>query len=141
MPAGLGFHPWFRTPATLQIPSGSVFADNTDPAVRPSPASGALDLREPAPVAVGTDACWVDLSEPAVTLRWDDLGVQLTMSADRPDIVAVAARLPHIDAIAVELQTHAAAGVRRLLHGERYALHALPPGDTLHLTLTLAFTR
>lgn len=141
MPAGLGFHPWFRTPSTLQIPSAWVFADNNDPAVRPSPVTGALDLREPAPVAVGTDACWVDLTEPAVTLAWDDLGLQLTMAADDPAIVAVAARLSEIDAVAVELQTHAPAGVRRLLNAERYAMHALAPGDTLRLRLTLAFSR
>lgn len=141
MPAGLGFHPWFRTPSTLQIPSAAVFPDNTDPAVRPSPVSGTLDLQTPAPVALGTDACWVDLTEPAVTLAWEQLGIGLTMSADTPSIVAVAAHLPTIDAVAVELQTHAAAGVRRLLNGERYALHPLPPGDTLPLTLALAFTR
>jgi len=140
MPGGVGFHPWFRTPSAVGIPAAVAFPDNTDTAVRPDPVEGALDRRTPRPLDVGVDACWVDLAEPAVTLAWDDLGVGLTMSADDPAIVAVAAHLPDIDAVAVELQTSAPAGIRRLLNAEGHGLRALAPGETLALELTLAFT-
>ena len=141
MPAGIGFHPWFREPTSLRIPSGLVFPDNTDTAVRPDPAEGALDLRGGGPLVVGTDACWVDLDAPAVTLSWADLGVSLTLAADDPQIIAVAANPPDVDGVAVELQTHAPAGIRRLLGAEPYGLHPLAAGDTLAITLSLTATQ
>jgi len=141
MPGGVGFHPWFREPTTLHVPAAHVFPDNTDTAVRPHPARGPLDLRTPAALAVGTDACWVGLDAPVVTLAWHELGIALTMAADDPGIVAVAANPPDRDGVAVELQTHAPAGIRRLLNAEPYALHALGAGETLSLTLTLAHSR
>ncbi len=142
MPAGIGFHPWFRVPSTVVVPSGSVFADNTLAAPPlPGPVAPPLDLQQPAPLADGVDASWVDLTEPVVRVAWPDLGIGLAMRADDLRVVAVAAKPPDIDdAIAVELQTHAAAGIRRLVNHEPYALHALAPGATLPLELTLTFT-
>lgn len=137
MPAGVGFHPWFRSPSTLRVPSSRVFPDNADTAVRPDEVHGEFDLRRPTAVARGVDATWVDLTEPAVELVWDDLGVALTMTADRPDVVAVVARPHEFDATAVEFQTHAPAGIRRLLSAEPHALHTLAPGESLHLRLAL----
>lgn len=141
MPAGLGFHPWFRTPATVQVPAAAAFADNTDTAARPEPVTGDLDLRDPRPLATGVDACWVDLAEPCVRLSWDDLGLELAMSADDPGIVAVAAHPAGFGAVAVELQTCAPAGVRRLVGAEPYALRPLDPGGRLDLVVELAFSR
>lgn len=140
MPAGLGFHPWFRVPTSVQVPSAHVFPDNTDTAVRPDTARGALDLRQPAAVGLGVDASWVRLTDPSIRVRWDDIGVALTMSADDPDIAVAVARPPGLDAVAIELQTHAPAGIRRLLRAEPYALRALAAGESMHLQLTLQFT-
>lgn len=140
MPGGLGFHPWFRVPTSVQVPSEHVFPDNTDTAVRADTARGALDLREPGAVPLGLDASWVRLTEPSVRIHWDDLGLRLTMSADDPNVVVAAARPPGLDAVAVEMQTHAPAGIRRLLQAEPYALRAIAAGESMHLQLTLEFT-
>jgi hypothetical protein len=51
----------------------------------------------------------------------------------------VAASPAGIDAVAVEPETHAPAGVRRLLQGEPGALELLSPGETMTLAVRLAF--
>jgi galactose mutarotase-like enzyme len=58
-----------------------------------------------------------------------------------PTIFIVAARLPGIGAIAVEPETHAPEGIRRLLRGEPGGMSLLAPGETLELTMELAFER
>ncbi|HEY3162879.1 MAG TPA: hypothetical protein VGJ71_00890, partial [Candidatus Limnocylindrales bacterium] len=45
------------------------------------------------------------------------------------------------DAVAVEPQTHAPDGIRRLLKGEPGALSLIRPGETLPLTMRLSFER
>ena len=52
---------------------------------------------------------------------------------------AVAANLVQRGATAVEIQTHAPDGLRRLLGDEPYGMRLLDPGDTLSLGLTLFF--
>jgi len=140
MPAGLGFHPWFRPPATVHIPADLAFPDNTSTRAEPEAVSGPLDLRTPRPLAAGVDATWVGLIPPQVELTWDD-GLRLAMRAGHVGILAVAANLPQFGAVAVELQTHAPDGIRRLLGGEMYAPAVLDPDETLDLTLELEFTR
>jgi hypothetical protein len=51
----------------------------------------------------------------------------------------VAASPTEIDAVAVEPQTHAPAGIRRLVNREPGALTLLDPGATLAMTVRIAF--
>jgi galactose mutarotase-like enzyme len=144
MPGGVGFHPWFRVPTRLRIPSATVFPDNTSTAALPDEVSEQFDLRRPAPLAPGIDACWADLHPPVLTMWWDELGITLDYSGRRTDagsVLAVAAHLPQVGGAAVELQTHAPAGLRRLLDAEPYPLDLLAPGAALQLHLDLTFSR
>ncbi len=60
------------------------------------------------------------------------------MTVAAPARFIVAATLPGTDAVAVEPQTHAPDGLRRLARGEPGALALLPPGGRLELTMGLA---
>ncbi|OLT14670.1 hypothetical protein BJF78_17710 [Pseudonocardia sp. CNS-139] len=91
------------------------------------------------PLADDIDATWTDLADPAVELGWP--GVAATMRTGVADAVVVAANPVARGSAAVEIQTHAPDGLRRLLGGEPYAMHALDPGATLSLDITLAMTR
>ena len=141
MPAGLGIHPWFRRPLLLAIRADAVFRSNTPTAPRPEPVSGSLDLREVGAMADDLDATWSDLAEPPVELRWPDRHVRAVMRAAAPTTYVVAASPAQIDAIAVEAQTHAPQGLRRMLNGEPGGLTALESGGTLRLDVELAFDR
>jgi galactose mutarotase-like enzyme len=90
---------------------------------------------------VGLDAAWTDLADPPVELRWPKFDVAATMRLSGPTLHIVAARLADRDAVAIEPQTHAPQGLRRLLRGEPGALALLDPGETLRLTIALAFRR
>lgn len=144
MPAGAGFHPWFRVPSRMRIPSATVFTDNTATPAEPEPVRGPYDLREPAAIQPGVDACWPGLERPAIEVWWDELGVRLDYSARRPDgapVIAVAAHIADVGAAAIELQTHAPQGIRRLLGREPWPLDVVAPGRSLQLELTLTFAR
>ena len=87
------------------------------------------------------DATWTELADPPVELVWPDAGVRATMRSMPPVGYAVAASPSYVEAIAVELQTHAPQGLRRLLNGEPGGLTMLKPGQSLGLTVELAFER
>lgn len=144
MPGGVGFHPWFRVPSRVRIPSATVFPDNESTAAEPEPVHGRFDLRQPAALAPGVDACWPGLDPAVMTVWWDDLGIALDYSGRRVDggsVLAVAAHLPEVRGAAFELQTHAPAGLRRLLDDEPYPLDLLAPGAALQLHLEFDFSR
>jgi galactose mutarotase-like enzyme len=61
------------------------------------------------------------------------------MTVEAPSRFIVAAALPGTDAVAVEPQTHAPDGIRRLLAGEPGGLALIAPDDTLELVVGLAF--
>jgi aldose 1-epimerase len=142
MPAGLGLHPWFVRPLDVRINARHVIPSNTDPVAKVEPVSGSFDLRRMRPMPDDLDAAWLGLGDPAVDLRWPDLGVTASLRA-RSDtslcIVAASPRRP--DAVAIEPETHAPHGLRRFLHGEPGGLHALVPGATMRLTIELTFGR
>lgn len=141
MPAGLGLHPWFLRPLDVRLRGTAVFRSNLASAGQPEPVAGTYDLQSPGPMPDGIDATWVDLGDPAVELRWPDRGVTATLRARSTagGMAIVAASPIDMDAIAVEPQTHAPQGLRRLLQGEPYGLQLLEPGDTLRLSVQLAF--
>jgi aldose 1-epimerase len=141
MPGGLGFHPWFRRPIRVAIAAAAVHPSNLATEARPVPASGVFDRRRLEIMPDGLDATWTDLADPPVVLFWPDAGVQATMSVVAPTRFIVAATLPGTDAVAVEPQTHAPDGLRRLARGEPGALALLAPGATLELSVGLMFTR
>ena len=141
MPAGLGLHPWWRRPVEVAIAARSVYPTTTDSPATPEPVRGRFDRRALGPMPSGIDAAWTDVDDPAVELRWPDSGVALTMRATGPDVHVVAASPPDLDAVAVEVQTHAPQGLRRIERREPGALMLLDPGSALSLTIELIARR
>jgi aldose 1-epimerase len=141
MPAGIGIHPWFRRPLEVAIHAERVHASMATLAPEPETVAGPYDLRSLGPIADDLDATWTDVADPAVVLHWPHRGIRATMRVVAPTICVVAASPSHIDAIAVEPQTHAPRGLRRLLAGEPDGLALLSPGQTLGLTMELAIER
>jgi aldose 1-epimerase len=137
MPGGLGLHPWWRRPVEVAIPARSVYPTTTDSPARPEPVSGTFDRRRLGRMADGIDAAWTDLDEPAVELRWPESGIVLTMRATGPTIHVVGASPADVDAVAIEIQTHAPQGVRRLERGEPGGLELIDAGNALSLAIEL----
>jgi len=141
MPAGIGVHPWFLRPLHVAIRATGVLTPNQATPPEPTPVSGTFDLRELAQMPSDLDATWTDLADPPVELYWPQLGLRATMRAQAPALYIVAASPGHLNAVALEPQTHAPQAIRRLLHGEPGALAMLDPGEVLQLRATLAFER
>jgi aldose 1-epimerase len=141
MPAGLGIHPWFRDPVDVAIRAASVHASNLDSSPAPEPVSGDHDRRELGPLTEGVDATWTDLDEPPIRLAWLRDGIRATIETSESARYVVAARLAGVDATAVEPETHAPAGLRRLLRGEPGGLQLVSPGEALDLTVRIRFSR
>ena len=139
MPAGLGIHPWFRRPVGVAIRADAAYRSYAAPEADPEPVAGRFDRRRLEELPVGLDACWTALAEPPIVLEWPSGGVRATIATTPPVRYVVAASPSEIDAVAVEPQTHAPAGVRRFVNGELGALTLLDPGATLGLTVRIAF--
>jgi aldose 1-epimerase len=141
MPAGIGFHPWWRRPVRLRVAASHAFDSNVAPPTEPRPVTGASDLRMLAAPASGLDGTWTDAVPPAVELAWPHLGVRADVTTS-PNARFVAVASPaDLDAIAVEPQTHAPDGLRRLLDGRSDGLALLPPGATLALDVQVDVSR
>lgn len=141
MPAGLGIHPWFRKPVLVAIRGEAVHPTNTEIQARPDPVHGPFDLRELKQMPAGLDATWTDFGSAPVELLWPALGVRGTMRITAPTLYVVAASPAHLDAIAVEPQTHAPHGLWRLLNHQPGGLTMLDPGQELFLGVELTFER
>ena len=140
MPAGLGLHPWFRRPLDVRINAGDVIRSNLDAEARVEPVSGAWDLRAMGPMPDDLDAAWHSTADPAVELRWPDLGVRATLRArSEAGLWVVAASPSSLDAVAIEPQTHAPHGLQRLLGAGPGGLHLLAPDTSLHLAIAMDF--
>jgi aldose 1-epimerase len=140
MPGGIGFHPWFRAPIEVCIASARVLPSNLrfdDPI---EAVSGAFDLRSLGSMPSGLDATWLDPGDPPVRLRWPDLGISATMEAvSDTGLCIVAASPAEGGAVAVEPETHAPQGIRRLLAGHPYGLAWIGPGQAIRLTTRIVF--
>jgi aldose 1-epimerase len=141
MPAGLGIHPWFLRPVAVAIRADTVIPSNTDVRSQPEPVRGRFDLRALGEMSPDLDAAWTDLAEPPVEIRWEDAGIGATMRTVPRASYIVAASPALLDAIAVEPETHAPQGLRRLLAGEPGGLTWIDPGRSLDLRIELAFQR
>ncbi|HEY3189567.1 MAG TPA: hypothetical protein VGJ70_18915 [Solirubrobacteraceae bacterium] len=141
MPGGIGVHPWFRKPIQVRIPAEGVLTPNQATPREPAAVADAFDLRRLRPMPDDLDATWTDLSEPSVELFWPEPGTEARMRASTPSLYIVAASPSHLDAIALEPQTHAPQAIRRLLNDEPGALALLPPGAELRLGVTLTFEK
>lgn len=139
MPAGVGLHPWFRAQAQVAIHGNLVYPTNTNSPAQPVPVSGAHDLRRLAQMSAGLDATWAALAEPAVELWWPDISLRATLRVAAPAVHITAASPTDIEGLAIEPQTHAPQGLRRLLNGEPGALAWLAPGDELRQTIEMSF--
>ena len=81
------------------------------------------------PMPDDLDAAWPSPGDPAVELRWSDLGAQASLRArSDADLYIVAASPSSLDAVAIEPQTHAPHGLQRLLSGAPGGLHLLATG-------------
>ena len=141
MPAGVGLHPWFRRPVEVAIAADLVFHRNSASPQHPQPVDGVFDRRAVGALALGVDATWSQLGNPPVRFAWSHLGVAATMAMNARRTYVVAASPADLDAIAVEPQTHAPDGLRRLLNGEPGAMTLIDPGESLTLETTLLFKR
>jgi aldose 1-epimerase len=140
MPAGIGLHPWFRAPVEVAIHAASVYPSNTRSRASSVPVDGIHDLRGRAAMAPGVDATWTDVEEPPVQLAWPDARIGATLRTEGTASHVTAASRVDLGAVAVEPQTHAPQGLRRLLSGEPGALSQLEPGASLRLVIALEMT-
>ncbi len=140
MPAGIGLHPWFLRPVRVAIHADGVFRENVGSTPLPEPVSGRYDLRELGALAPDLDATWTGLHDPAVRLTWPDARVGATMRISAPSAYVCAAGGGERGAIAVEPQTNAPQGIRRLREGQPGALAPIAPGASLTLTVELSFS-
>ena len=140
MPAGVGFHPWFRRPVELRLPAASVYASNNGSSGEPRPVDGPLDLRRRTMPAHGIDATWTDLRPARVDLWWPEveLSARIEIESDAEAACVAVAAPDSIDAVAVEPQTHGPDPMRRLAYGEPDAPRLLPPGDDLRFRVRLS---
>jgi aldose 1-epimerase len=141
MPAGIGIHPWFLRPVEVGIRADSYFRSNTTWQPIAEPVVGSFDRRIVGPMAPDLDASWADLGDPPVELVWPEARVRATMRFTAPSGFIVAADPSNVEAIAVEPETHAPQGLRRLLEGQPGGLAWLDPGAILRLDIELTFER
>jgi aldose 1-epimerase len=140
MPAGIGIHPWFRRPLEVAFDADRVLVSNEESAPEPEHVRGDHDLRSMREMPVGLDATWTALHRPDVAeLRWPDAGIGATLHVSREGGYLCAASPAAFGAVAIEPQTHAPNGLRRLVLGEPGGLQLLDPGATLRLDVELAF--
>lgn len=142
MPAGIGIHPWFRQPAEMMIAADRVYVSNEASAPDPVAVDGPHDLRQLRAMPADLDATWTALRGPeVVTMRWPGLGVSATMRVS-PEVAYLCAASPGaLGAVAIEPQTHAPNGLRRLANGEPGGLQLLEPRSTLQLAVELEFAQ
>ncbi len=141
MPGGIGIHPWFRRPLQVAFPADRVFASNDASGRDPEAVRGNLDLRDLRPMPPDLDATWVRRGNQPVTLSWPDIGVGARLQAGPSAGYLCAASPSAFDHVAIEPQTHAPNGLRRLLRDEPGALQWLAPGRSLLLEVEMVFAQ
>jgi aldose 1-epimerase len=138
MPAGIGLHPWFPTPVQVRVNSALTYGNAKSSSVQPVSVEGDLDLRARATMAEGVDATWASPGDPPLELWWPS-GLHAVVQAPCPTLHIVGAYAPERGAIAVEPQTHAPQGLRRLLNDEPGAMRLIDPDEDMTLAITIQF--
>ena len=144
MPAGVGFHPWFTAEGGLHV---RLAADRVYRRVGRIPVGPAglvgerTDLRALRPPPWGMDDVFTDLSAPFAELVWRDRGLRCVIEASAAADHGTVAAFEDMDAVAVEPQTHATDGHRRLRDGEPGGIAVLAPGGELEVVTTLRFSQ
>jgi aldose 1-epimerase len=142
MPGGIGVHPWFAGQPLVAIHSGLVYSPNSNTPAKPADVAGDLDLELLGPMAVGVDATWpVAASGLVAELHWPDTGTHVEVHVESDAAFVVAANPGNRDAIALETQTHAPQGLRRLSNREPGALAMVAPDTSLRLTTELRISQ
>ncbi len=142
MPGGLGFHPWFRGPVLVRINADRVLPSNLRADDPSEPAAGDFDLRKLRPMPLGLDATWLDPGNPPVELSWPEHGIGARIDvASSAGLCIVAASPEGAGAVAVEPETHAPHGLRRLLDGRPGGMAWIAAGGSIRLTTTILFER
>ena len=141
MPAGIGLHPWFRRPVVLRLPAEAVYSANTQSARDPIPVAAAHDLRVARVPDADLDGTWTALAAPRFELALEPAGIGASIEVKAARVLVAVATPGHLDAIAVEPQTHAPDGLRRLTDGEPDAVAMLPPSESLSLTVRITVPR
>jgi aldose 1-epimerase len=139
MPAGIGLHPWFRRPVALRIAADAVYRANAGSTPEPEPVAAEHDLRVMRVPADGLDGTWTALAAPRIELAWPEAAIAADIEVEAGQLLVAVATPPHLDAVAVEPQTHGPDGLRRLANGESDPLTLIAPGETLRLGLQLTF--
>lgn len=140
MPGGIGIHPWFQRPLHVSFDADRVLTSNEKSGPQPDHVRGEYDLHSMREMPLGLDATWTALHRPDVAeLRWPNVGIGATMHVSREAAYLCAASPDGFGAVAIEPQTHAPNGLRRLALGEPGALTLLAPGATLELGVELVF--
>jgi aldose 1-epimerase len=141
MPAGIGWHPWFRAPIEVTIPAAAVYESNVASSPAPVGVAGEFDRRTGGHLPVGVDATWTDLETQDVVLHWPHLGMRASVRLSDSVGFVVAAAPPDLAAVAVEPQTHGPDGIRRLIEHEPGAPTWIEPGAALTARIELTFSQ
>lgn len=141
MPAGAGIHPWFPEPVEVRVRARRQIASNNDAHAPHEQVTPELDMSDFRALPEEADAAWSDVMQPAFELRWPAYAISAGLRTSPADVYVVAANPGTVNAVAVEPQTHAPWGMRRLLDGEPGGLTWLEPGATLTLESWLEFRR
>ena len=135
MPAGLGIHPWFTAPLEVELPVTKRYEGVVPAPGEPVP----TEHRPLSHVPWGTDAVFTGLTASSLRMRWPGrLDARLSWSAAATHLCVAA--FEDFDAVALEPQTHATDGFRRLRDGEPGAVSVVPPGGTLAVSYLLDFS-
>lgn len=143
LPAGGGLHPWFVASGNLVI---RVAADlvyprtGPIPSGDPQPVSGPTDLRREGPPPWGLDDVFTGVGSPAAELVWRDRGLRAVLEVGGAVSHVTVAAFEEVAAVAVEPQSHATDGFRRLRDGEPGGVAVVEPGEALTVTATLRFS-
>ncbi len=141
MPAGAGIHPWFVEPVQARIRARQQIASNLDPDAPLEPVSAELDMSSFRALPEEVDAAWAGVEQPVFELRWPKFGISASLRTKQTGVYVVAANPRDADGVAIEPQTHAPWGMRRLIDDEPGGLRLLAPGETLRLDSEIEFRR
>lgn len=143
MPAGAGLHPWFTAAGglTVRLAAERVYPrTGVIPSGDPVSVGPGTDLRRPVPPPWGLDDVFTGLGAPVAELDWPEWSLRAVLSVSAAVTHVTVAAFEDMQAVAVEPQTHATDGHRRLRDSEPGAIGLLAPGKELLVDAGLRFS-